>query len=328
MLGATSNLHLDQPGQDIAISFSSPDFERGRVLNYAYCLNDGKWQSLGPSTSVQLANLSPRRYRFEVKSITPEGISSEPAAPHFWVQPLFHQTWWFVAMIAATGGLAAFGYFRWRLGQLLKMEAMRQAIAADLHDEVGASLTSIQILSQLASHPDNDRRSEALEKLPEQVRRTSASLREIVWNISPSHDSLGLLIGELTRHAGEVFEKMDIQYSVQADDFPDGDRLDVAARQHLQRIFKEILNNLAKHSQASRAAVIFKKEGNELVVLVRDNGLGFDPATVRRGNGLDNMQARVMAAGGQLSLRSSPTDGTETTLRLPLKTGRAWWWVS
>ncbi len=325
VLNADENIQLEQPDNDIAITFSSPDYEQGQLLSFAYRLNDGDWQSLGNSKSVRFVSLSPGEYLFEVKSITPEGVSSEPAKLAFEVLPYFYQTWWFIALVAAAGGLAAFGYFRWRLGQLRKMEAMRQAIAADLHDEVGASLTSIQILSQLASHPDSDRRSEALEKLPEQVRRTSASLREIVWNISPSHDSLDLLIGELTRYAGEVFEKMDIQYSVQADEFLEGDRLDVAARQHLQRIFKETLNNLAKHSQASRAAVVFKKEGHELVVLVRDDGQGFDPITVRRGNGLDNMQHRAMSAGGKLILRSSPNDGTETTLRLPLKTGRAWW---
>ncbi len=324
-LDAAVRLQLKQPGNDIAISFGSPDFEQGRLLTYAYRLNGGVWQSLGSSKSVRFVSLAPGRYLFEVKSITPEGVGSEPERLVFEVMPHFYQTWWFGVLMFAALALAAFGYFRWRLGQLRKMEAMRQAIAADLHDEVGASLTSIQILAQLASHPDSDRRSEALEKLPEQVRRISTSLREIVWNISPSHDSLGLLIGELSRYAGEVFEKLDIQYSIHADDFPDTATLDMVARQHLQRIFKESLNNLAKHSQASRAAVVFKKEGNELVMQVRDNGLGFDPATVRRGNGLDNMQARAMAAGGQLTLRSSPTEGTETTLRLPLKAKKGWW---
>jgi ligand-binding sensor domain-containing protein/two-component sensor histidine kinase len=325
MLGATSNLHLEQPGQDIAISFSSPDFERGGLLTYAYRLNDGKWQSLGPAKSVQLVNLSPGSYHFEVKSITPEGISSNPAVLDFGVKPRFYQTWWFVILLAAAFGLAVFGYFRWRLGQLRKMEAMRQSIATDLHDEVGASLTSIQILSQLASHPDPDRRREALEKLPEQVRHTSASLREIVWSINPKGGALDLLIGEMTRHAGEVFEKSDIEYTVQADAFPASAVLESAPRQHLVRIFKEILNNIAKHSRASRAAVHYKKEKNALTLVVRDNGQGFDPATVHRGNGLNNMQQRAAAVGGQLQLRSNPTDGTEIELRIPFKQQRNWW---
>ncbi|MBK7939375.1 MAG: hypothetical protein IPJ82_20835 [Lewinellaceae bacterium] len=231
------------------------------------------------------------------------------------------------SLLAALVGVFCLGFLLYRVLELRKMEAMRQAIAADLHDEVGASLTSIQILAQLAHHEDPARQSEALNKLPDQARRTAAALREIVWNINPKNSGLGLLISQLSRYAGEVFEKMDIQYSIHADDFPNTATLNMVTRQHLQRIFKEALNNLAKHSQASQAAVIFKKEGHELVVQVRDNGCGFDTATVRRGNGLDNMAQRAAAAGGQLSLRSSPMEGTETTLRLPLKAERAWWWA-
>lgn len=229
------------------------------------------------------------------------------------------------SLLAALVGVFCLGFLLYRVLELRKVEAMRQAIAADLHDEVGASLTSIQILAQLAHHEDPARQSEALEKLPDQARRTAAALREIVWNINPKNSGFGLLISQLSRYAGEVFEKMDIQYSIHSDEFPDTHILDMVTRQHLQRIFKEVLNNLAKHSQASRATVIFKKEGHELVVQVRDNGLGFDPATVRRGNGLNNIAQRAAAAGGQLSLRSSPTEGTETTLRLPLKAERVWW---
>ncbi len=325
LLNVPTNINLEYPNQDLAIMFSSPDFERGRLLTYAYRLNKGNWQLLGSSKSIQLVNLSPGSYQFEVKSITSEGVSSEPANLMFCIIPRFYQTWWFLTLLVGGFGLAVFGYFRWRLSQLRKMEAMRQSIAADLHDEVGASLTSIQILAQLASHPDLERSAAALHKLPEQVRSTSASLREVVWNINPKGDALDLLIGELTRHAGEVFEKSDIEYTVQTDNFPKDVFLDSATRQHLVRIFKEILNNLTKHSHASRAAVYFKKQKNALTLVVRDNGQGFDPAVVHRGNGLANMQQRASAVAGQLVLRSSIDEGTEITLRMPLKRKRSWW---
>jgi len=325
ILQGSKNIRLDQPNQDIAISFSSPDFERGRVLTYAYRLNSGDWQAVGHSKSVRFVNLSPDKYQFEVKSITPEGISSKPAMLTFWVKPRFYQTWWFAILTVVSLGMAASGYFRWRLAQLRKLEAMRQAIAADLHDEVGASLTSIQILAQIAGHGDLARSAEALEKLPEQVRHTSASLREIVWNIYPKNDDLNLLLGRLSRYAGEVFEKMNIQYTIDLDQLDNRAELDPVSRQHLARIFKETLNNLTKHSYANRASVSFKKEDNNLVMQVRENGQGFDPASVHRGNGLDNMQQRAKAAGGSLDISSRPGEGTETTLRLPLNRQKKWW---
>lgn len=227
--------------------------------------------------------------------------------------------------LALLAGSFFVAFLLYRIRELRNMEALRQSIAADLHDEVGASLTSIQILAQVAHHSDPQRSHEALEKLPDQVRRTSASLREIVWNIQPKHDDLNLLISELTRYAGEVFEKMDIQYTVQADDFPESATFDLVARQHLLRIFKESLNNIAKHSRASRAAVLFKMEKKDLVLTVRDDGQGFDTATIRHGNGLDNMQHRAGTVGGSFSLRSKTGEGTEITLRLPLRMKKGWW---
>jgi signal transduction histidine kinase len=127
------------------------------------------------------------------------------------------------------------------------------------------------------------------------------------------------------RHAGEVLEKSDIQYSVQTDDFPEGATLDPVTRQHFTRIFKEVLSNLVRHSGAGRAAVFFKKENQHLVMLVRDDGKGFDVERVRRGNGLDNMERRASAIGGRLSLRSNPGDGTEIALELPLRLKKGWW---
>ena len=95
------------------------------------------------------------------------------------------------------------------------------AIADLIDNSITANATEIQILAQLAHHEDPPRQSEALDKLPDQARRTAAALREIVWNINPKNSGLGLLISQLSRYAGEVFEKMDIQYSIHTDDFTD-----------------------------------------------------------------------------------------------------------
>ena len=325
LLTGVTDLRLPQPGNDLFISFGSPDFERGRLVTYAYRLNGGQWQDLGGNKSVRLANLAQGAYQFEVKSISSDGVSSPPARFSFSVKPRFYQTWWFVALMAAAVSLAFYGYFRWRLQQLRKMEALRQSIAADLHDEVGASLTSIQILSQLVRHPDPGRSGEALEKLPEQVRRTSAALREIVWNINPKNDDLDLLTGQLARQAGEVFEQAGIQYTVESDEFGAGAMLHPTARQHLVRIFREALNNLVKHSGAGRASLVFKNEKNALMMRLRDDGKGFDPGTVLRGNGLDNMRQRAEAADGKLELESRKGQGTEIILQLPLRNKKRWY---
>jgi signal transduction histidine kinase/ligand-binding sensor domain-containing protein len=306
-----------------ALNLLSPEKNRYRYLLKGY---DPNWVDAGVRRSASYTNVPPGSYTFLLEAFNNDGIASQsPLLIKIDVLPAWYQTWWFRTLMLAVLVVTVYGYLRWRLAHLRKMETMRQAIAADLHDEVGASLTSIQILSQLASHPDPARSAEALEKLPEQVRHTSASLREIVWNIQPKHDDINLLLGELTRHAGEVFEKSDIQYTVQADEFPETATLVVALRQHLLRIFKESLNNITKHSRASQTAVFFKMEKKSLVMTVRDDGKGFDPATVPHGNGLDNMKQRAGDVGGNFSLRSKTGEGTEITLQLPLQFKGAWW---
>lgn len=317
-------LKLRQSDSDLAISFAAPDYEYGQAIQYAYRLNGGDWQALGAGASVRFARLKQGKYLFEVKSVTSEGISSRPDSLSFEVLPLFYQTWWFSLCLATGFVLAVWWWFRRRIGQLNKMETMRQALAADLHDEVGASLTSVQILAQLAAHGDPKRRSEALGKLPEQVRHTSSSLREIVWNIQPGNDDLNLLAGRLMRYAGEFLERADIRYDLHADEFSGHLRLDAVAKQHLARIFKEALNNVAKHSGADFAEVVFKQEKNKLLLTIRDQGRGFDPDSAAPGNGLNNMQLRAQLAGGSLDIETRPGQGVRLALRLPLRNVKKW----
>lgn len=319
-----SYLKLRRPESDLVISFAAPDYEYGTTIQYAYRLNSGDWQALGDGASVRFAHLKHGKYLFEVKSITSEGISSQPAGFAFEVLPFFYQTWWFALSIALGCLAALWAWFQWRIRQLRQMEFIRRSIAADLHDEVGASLTSVQILAQLAAHGEPRRSKEALEKLPAQVRNTSASLREIVWNIQPGNDDLNLLTGQLSRYAGEFLERADIPYVLDAEEFPSNMRLDPIARQHLVRIFKEALNNIAKHSRAEHVEILFQTDKNDLLLLIRDKGQGFDPATVSQGNGLNNMKSRAQSAGGTLTIETAPGKGVSLSLRLPLYTTKKW----
>lgn len=316
---------IKQPNQAISISFAAPDYEAGSSIRYAYRINGRKWQQLDANAPVRFVNLAQGKYLFEVKSITAEGVSSQAASLHFEVLPLFYQTWWFKICLTVGFVLLVWGWFRWRLRQLYKLELMRQHIAADLHDEVGASLTSIQILAQLAVQEDSPRRTAALNKLPEQVNHTATSLREIVWNIQPENNDLNLLIGQLMRYAGEFLERADIFYSLESPDVPPHLQLDLIARQHLVRIFKEALNNLAKHSQTECATIRFKLEKNKLFLQIEDQGIGFDPKLNTGGNGLNNMKNRAQLAGGSLLIDTYPGKGTLLLLSLPLRSGKKWY---
>lgn len=310
------------------LEFSALNFLPPGKNHYRYLLKgyDREWVEAGTRHFANYTNVPPGTYTFQFEAFDNDGIAAAPPQSlTIKVLPDWYQAWWFYLLVVLAAVAMVYAYVHWRLAQLRKMETMRQALAADLHDEVGASLTSVQILAQLAAHGDPKRRSEALEKLPEQVRHTSSSLREIVWNIQPGNDDLNLLAGQLMRYAGEFLERADIRYDLHADEFPGHLRLDAVAKQHLARIFKEALNNVAKHSGADFAEVVFKQEKNKLLLTIRDQGRGFDPAAAAPGNGLNNMQLRAQLAGGSLDIDTRSGQGVRLALRLPLRQMKKWY---
>lgn len=315
------------PGNnELLIQFSNPDFERGALLHYAYRLQNGVWVDVGTEKSIRFANLRPGKYHLEIKCVTQEQVSSPIAQLDFEVLPFFYQTtWFFVCSIISLLGLIV-GWVRWRLAQLRKAEQLRENIAADLHDEVGASLTSVQILARIAQEdPDANRRLEAHRSLITQIRQTTASLREIVWNIQPKNDNIGVLLAEMIRHAGEVLEQAGIDYRAESDDIPDKMILPLQARQHLLRIYKESLNNLVKHSGATHAEILLAYKAENLHLTVRDNGRGFNPENITQGNGLYNMSRRAKELNARFSLSSAAHSGTKITLEIPLQTQKKQW---
>lgn len=213
--------------------------------------------------------------------------------------------------------LLGFTYFnRYQLKKKLEQQnsllTMRNNISQDLHDDIGASLSSINILNELArrniSQPEKSK--EYLSKASEDIQRISESLSDIVWNINPQYDDLQNLFVRMKRYAADMIDGKNINGQF---DFPPDDKglvLSMTKRRDLYLIFKEAVNNLTKYSQAKNAIIGVKADGQKLELMVKDDGKGFDSKTAKAGNGLRNMEHRAKAVGGELSVTSSPGTGT------------------
>ncbi|MGB4850402.1 MAG: two-component regulator propeller domain-containing protein, partial [Saprospiraceae bacterium] len=195
----TKAIFLPPSDRDFSIQFSCPEYEYASNIRYEYRLSDQSWTELGSTPSVQFANLGAGKYHFEVRASSPNGVIGNPATLLFSILPFYYETWWFTTLILMAIAGIIFLWFRLRLTQLQKLEKMRQSIAADLHDEVGASLSSLQILAELAGRNKNPQeQNEVLSRLRTQTKKATASLREIVWNIHPKNDRLEMFVGELS----------------------------------------------------------------------------------------------------------------------------------
>jgi signal transduction histidine kinase len=206
--------------------------------------------------------------------------------------------------------------------RLLELERIRTRIATDLHDDVGASLSQVAIMSEVVSRRAAADR-EALNEIAGTSRVLLQSMSEIVWAIDPSHDRMHDLIQRMRWFAGETLSGrgVSLHFSVAGEEREL--RLKVDTRRQVFLIFKESVNNIARHAQARHAKVALKADQNWLVLEVADDGCGFDAVQCGR-HGLRNMAERAHTLGGILEVSSCPGDGTRLVLRVPLGRSPRW----
>lgn len=323
-LGETmiDGLSLAPDQNSVQIDFLSVDWSAGGDLRYQYRLGEQDWSSPSDLRTVNFASLRSGVYRFAVRAIGSAGIVSDPpAVVSFTIdRPLWRRRW-FIAMLAASVGAAIYGMFRYRLAQALRVERVRTRIAHDLHDDIGADLTRISILSEVARQqlvngaPPPDA---LLDSIAEISRQSVAAMNDIVWAVSPKHNRLLDLIRRMRRHAEEVFMTRDIKLDFQTPDSSGELKLDMEMRRDLYLIFKESVNNIARHADCSAVCIEVRSEGTKIILTVSDDGKGFDPAKMSEGHGLLSMRNRARSIGGDLVIESAPGKGARVQLTISL----------
>ena len=222
---------------------------------------------------------------------------------------------YFIAGLALFAVLSFFVYRNYRTRQKLKLQTLRNKIARDLHDDVGSTLSSISIFSQMAQEQSKET-IPLLETIGESSRKMLDAMADIVWTINPENDQFEKIILRMRSFAYELLGAKNIDFEFEADEDVAKMKLPMEVRKNLYLIFKEATNNLVKYSGASRVFFTVKKEVNNLTMLIRDNGKGFDTGNVKEGNGLINMKKRAGEIGALFSIDSLPGNGTTIQLKI------------
>lgn len=310
-------LVLSHRDYTVAFEFAALDYTNPRKNQYVYKLEDfdPNWRAADTRRFASYTNVPPGEYVFRVKGSNNDGIwNEEGAAVRLVVMPPFWQTWWFRLLVAVSVvGLLA-GAYRYRIHQLMEMQRLRLRIAQDLHDDIGASLGSIVLMSDMVrrrfSSEGRDRRW--LERIGRTAREMSADLQEIVWLVSPNHDRLDHLIQRMQQVTATLLAG--IPHTFKAPDTGRVDTLEMAVRRNVLLIYKEILHNIVRHARASEVAIRVDKDDGRLVLRVTDDGVGFDPEVQHAGHGLANIQRRMEKVEGSITLESAPGQGTTITV--------------
>lgn len=273
-----------------------------------------EWQS-SAYPLIRYTGLGGGTYIFEGKVVR-AGRELSTYTVFLEIRENFWEKWWFWVFIAAvlTSGAALALYF-WSLydfRQRLKMLEMRQRIAADLHDEVGANLSSITFIIELL-HKQFSGKTDQVGLLLEKIRRNSqesASLiSDTIWALNPEYDNIEKLSEKMKNFASGILAARDISFDfhIQPGFNP---TLSISQRRDLYLIFKEVINNAARHSEASNLSMSMLQNTQQIEVIISDDGIGFDPGTEHEGNGLKNYRQRAKTGHVAVVVDSLPGKGT------------------
>jgi signal transduction histidine kinase len=212
---------------------------------------------------------------------------------------------------------------RYRLGRALEVERVRTRIATDLHDDIGATLSAIAILSEVARTRSSAQAADVAAPLQKIVRLSGEAvdaMSDIVWALNPHRDLQIHLVQRMRRLASDLLRARDIRFHFGHPDSGDHARLGAEVRREIVLIFKEVLNNIVRHSDCSEVEIQLKVDGGSLRLAVNDNGHGFDQAALNgQGNGLRNMRHRAEHLGGSLTVDSAPGRGTRIDVHVPVR---------
>jgi ligand-binding sensor domain-containing protein/two-component sensor histidine kinase len=298
------------------IEYSALDYTDPSTNQYAHYMEglETEWNYTNALLRKAFyTNLAPGSYIFHAKGSNSDGVwNNEGISLKVEILPPFWKTWWFILIsILLIGALVSF-LISMKVKHLLAMEKLKVRLAADLHDNVGAGLTEISILSELTAHEVKNTSEGAANKLnniSDTARQLVDSMSDIVWFVNPKRDSLHDLIVRLKDSYSDLLSELGVSFRTNNIESIKNVKIPMDIRQNLFLIFKEGINNSIKHSNCKRINLEANLDGTSLSMTLHDDGSGIPSDINNSGNGLRNMKERAITLGGELQINSS-SNGT------------------
>jgi ligand-binding sensor domain-containing protein/two-component sensor histidine kinase len=288
--------------------------ERNRYYVWLEGLEED-WTYIGSIPTIRYHKLPSGNYTLHIKGADSKGNWSETELEvPIYVKPFFYVTWWFILSCILLIGSLVYGFTRYRLQRLLEMERMRTRIAGDLHDEVGSMLSGLAMQAEIMELDQQKSDPAKLHRLSEISRLTLSKMRDVVWSIDSRRDQVKDLLDRMRENAEEMLTPKDIIFRFELGDLPLEKKLPVDERQHLFLFYKEAINNVAKHSNASIVIIRFGQFGDHFEMSVQDNGTSAATNPPSFGFGLQNLEMRANKLGA--AYLKSNEDGFKVGLRM------------
>lgn len=328
------DLPLGAHYRKLEINFTALSFTAPENVNFRYRLEglDDTWNEAGTQRSATFDHLNPGTYRFHVIACNNSGVWNERGATlAFTVAPFFWQRLSFQAAMLGLFTLCVIAVVRYvsfrrlrlhvrELEQQTMLHKERARIAKDIHDDLGANLTQITLLSELANQDmaSPEKARPQIDKISATARQVMKSLDEIVWAVNPRNDTLPHLVDYLGQFTLDFLRAPGIRCRLDLPEHPPGLNVPADIRHNVFLAVKEALNNIVKHSGAKEVRLGVDVSNGKLRIVVTDDGHGFErPPQDAWADGLRNMRQRMGEIGGECAIDSRSGAGTTITFDVP-----------
>jgi signal transduction histidine kinase len=304
-----------------SVDFVALDFSNSSRMNYAYKLEglNNDWIYTGNRSDVHFTNLKGGNYILRIKAANYEGQWFESKDRLILsILPPFWKSQYFIVSIIGIFAAISILYLRMKILEARRIQKLRLRIARDLHDEVGSSISGIQLTSKLMlqSNLDNQTREKFLERIQHASKSAMEMMSEIIWSLQPLNDTMEKMTDRMRLYASQFLEAAHINFKFEVIGQAAGKALPLDVRKDFILVYKEILNNIAKHSKAEYCSIVFLNTPQNIVLEINDDGIGFDPDVSKSGNGLKNIKSRLDELGAAFQLNTSIGQGTKIKIIL------------
>jgi signal transduction histidine kinase/ligand-binding sensor domain-containing protein len=313
---------------NISLHFAALDFTMPQANKIQFKLDgwDKEW-IVSSEMNMRYTNLSPGRYTLHYKAVNSEGQWSKEELLHIVINAPFWRTWWFytlsallvIAFVILLTRRVAQQKLKEKIKELERrseLEKERQRIGREMHDDIGAGLTQITLMSEAAKR--NLTPKKELDDIALTSRQLVTSMSEIIWSLNSENNSLDHLLSYLREQLHKFLEPSNISYQIAFPAMVPKVALNNNQRRNILLATKEMVHNAVKHSQATEITIEASITEQSLHISVADNGIGFDLAKKYAGNGLKNMTRRIEDLGAKPAFLSERGTGSRFAFSIPL----------
>ncbi|MEP6676925.1 MAG: ATP-binding protein, partial [Ferruginibacter sp.] len=320
-----SNMELPYDKNNIDIEFAAMDWVYPFKTNYRYRIEGlpsvSTWNP-SPEARISLTALPPGKFILHLQALTGNGIWSKEIIFPITIRLPFWKTWWFITACIILLVIFFYSLYRYRINRFIEMQKIRNSISRDLHDEIGATLSSVNMLSAVALKKAGagNEASPIIQQIKNSVQQAGESMDDIVWSVNPANDSAQDTFARIRKYVTDLAEQNGINCIINIDEKNDAVRLPMELRRDIYLVCKEAVNNALKYSGCTELSVSVYIHNNTIEIKVADNGKGFDTKMLAhtQRNGIGNMKHRISKHKGIFTIVSEKDKGTAVDCRVPL----------